>query len=161
MPEEVDRLVQKEITVGRIVGPLSEPPFNRFQCSPIGLVEKQTPGQYRLIHHLSSPAGQSVNEQIEPEWATVSYAGVQDAISLVQSFPGNAVMAKTDVEKAFRLLPLHPEVQHLFVFHWKGSFYVDRAMQMGCSSSCHLFEAFSTAIEWIATQKLRFHSYTI
>ena len=36
----------------------------------------------------------------------------------------------------------------------QGLYYYDRCMPMGCSSSCQTFEAFSTAIEWIAQHKL-------
>ena len=63
-------------------------------------------------------------------------------------------MSKADVKNAFRVIPLHPEVRHLFVFHWKNNFYVDLALPMGCSASCQLFECLSTAIEWIAKEKL-------
>jgi hypothetical protein len=65
---------------------------------------------------------------------------VQDAIELVTSHEEQVYMAKTDVEKAFRLLPIHPDDQHLFVFHWNSLFYVDLALPMGCAASCNLFE---------------------
>ncbi len=38
---------------------------------------------------------------------------------------------------------------------WRGLYYYDRCMPMGCSSSCKTFETFSTAIEWIARHKLK------
>lgn len=63
-------------------------------------------------------------------------------------------MAKVDIKKAFRIIPIHPSDYHLFVVQWRGKFYVDRTLQMGCSSSCQIFEAFSSAIEWIARVKL-------
>ena len=37
---------------------------------------------------------------------------------------------------------------------WRGFYYYDRCMPMGCSSSCKTFEIFSSAIEWIAQNKL-------
>ena len=36
---------------------------------------------------------------------------------------------------------------------WRGLYYYDRYMPMGCSSSCLTFEMFSTAVEWIARNK--------
>ena len=33
-----------------------------LQCSPLGLVPKKQPGEYRLIHHLSYPNGASIND---------------------------------------------------------------------------------------------------
>ena len=41
----------------RIAGPFPMAPFDNFGVSPIGLVEKKTKGEYRLIHHLSYPRG--------------------------------------------------------------------------------------------------------
>jgi hypothetical protein len=107
-----------------------------------------------MIHHLSYPEGCSVNDNIHPDQTRVRYSCVQDAIELVTSHEEQVYMAKTDVEKAFRLLPIHPDDQHLFVFHWNSLFYVDLALPMGCAASCNLFEVFSTALNWIATVKL-------
>jgi hypothetical protein len=153
-PGVVQDHILKEIEAKRVLGPFENVPFTQFQCSPIGLVEKKTKGEYRMIHHLSHPKGKSVNDQIHDEWKSVSYAGIEDAIHLVRETCPKAYMCKTDVKKAFRILPLHPDDRCLFVFAWNGKFYVDLALQMGCSSSCMIFEAFSTAVEWIARQKL-------
>ena len=35
-----------------------------------------------------------------------------------------------------------------------AQYYYDKCMPMGCASSCKTFEAFSTAVEWIAQEKL-------
>ena len=32
-------------------------------------------------------------------------------------------------------------------------FYFDRCLSMGCSCSCAIFEAFSTALEWLAVNR--------
>ena len=63
-------------------------------------------------------------------------------------------LAKTDIKIAFRMLPVNPQDYHLLGMKWKGQYYYDKCMPMGCSSSCKTFEAFSTAIEWIAQDKL-------
>ena len=153
-PNLVSKHIDKEIEAGRVIGPFDEPPFSQFQCSPVGLVEKKEKGSYRMIHHLSYPEGSSVNDQIDPEWSSVSYANIGDAIDLVINLCPKTFMAKTDVKSAFRTIPLHPSTRHLFVFHWEGKYYVDRCLQMGCSSSCQIFESLSTAVEWIAKSKL-------
>eukprot|EP00079_Xenopus_tropicalis_P036153 XP_017949924.1 PREDICTED: uncharacterized protein LOC101732219 isoform X1 [Xenopus tropicalis] len=62
-------------------------------------------------------------------------------------------MAKADIESAFRLLPVHPESLHLLGCHFKGHYYVDRSLPMGCSISCAYFEAFSTFLEWVVHKK--------
>jgi hypothetical protein len=37
---------------------------------------------------------------------------------------------------------------------WQGMYYYDRCLPMGAASLCKTFEIFSTAIQWIAQQKL-------
>ena len=44
-----------ELAAGRIAGPFSETPFPNIQVSPLGLVPKKAPNEFRLIHHLSYP----------------------------------------------------------------------------------------------------------
>ena len=52
-PHQVTEHTQKELAAHRVIGPFKQPPFEFVQCSPIGLVEKKTPGQFRMIHQLS------------------------------------------------------------------------------------------------------------
>ena len=66
-------------------------------------------------------------------------------------------MAKTDIKSAFRILPVHCLDHTLLGFSWKGQYYYDRCVPMGCASSCAIFESFSSISEWIATQKLGCH----
>ena len=66
----------------------------------------------------------------------------------------NCFMAKTDIKPAFRILPISPSDYHLLGFSWEGYYYYNKDVPFGASSSCHLFEAISTALEWIAINKL-------
>lgn len=60
------------------------------------------------------------------------------------SFYGQgALLAKTDIESAFQLLPVHPDSFHLLGFRWQGLYLVDHCLPMGCSISCSLFVTFS------------------
>ena len=43
----------------------------------------------------------------------------------------------------------------LLGMRWRNLYYYDRCMPMGCSSSCKTFETLSTAMEWIAQNKLK------
>lgn len=119
------------------------------------MVEKKTPGEYRLIHHLSYPrgAGTSVNSNIPSECSAVSYAGIDDAIALVKQCGRGCYMAKTDLRNAFRLVPVSPQDYELLGFSWQGSNYFDRCLSMGGSSSCKIFEAVSSALQLIAEHK--------
>ena len=153
-PEIVDQKISKECNAGRVMGPLLSSPFEKFVISPLGLRAKKQPGEYRVIHNLSHPFGKSVNDGIPTEFSTVQYATVSDAISHILSFGKNCFMAKTDIKSAYRIVPIHPSDQKLLGFKWRGNYYFDKCLPMGCSSSCKIFETFSTALEWIISQKL-------
>lgn len=50
----------------------------------MGLGEKKTPNEFCLIHHLSFPEGESVNDNIDPTLCTVHYTSFDEAIQMVQ-----------------------------------------------------------------------------
>ena len=84
-PLVVDSKLKKEIELGRILGPFHEPPVNpAFRASPLGVMPKIVPGEFRVIHNLSHPDGNSVNDYIPKEFSTVHYAMIQDAISFIK-----------------------------------------------------------------------------
>ncbi|KAJ1088356.1 hypothetical protein NDU88_001513 [Pleurodeles waltl] len=151
--EELVRLkLEKEVDEGRMEGPFSDWPLENLIVSPIGVVPKKEPGQYRLIHHLSWPEGVSVNYLIPEELTKVSYASVDVAMALVEALGPSTLMATTDIKSAFRLLLVHPQDFKLLGIQFQGSWYVDQALCIGCSISCSLFECFSTFLQWIFVQ---------
>ena len=107
-----------------------------------------------MIHHLSFPKGQSVNDGIPVEYSHVQYARIDDAIKLIKEVGQGCYLAQTDIKSAFRNIPIRPEDYPLLGMTWQEQFYFDKCMPMGCSSSCRTFEWFSTALEWVAQNKL-------
>ena len=107
-PHVVDQKLARELTAHRLAGPFDSPPFSQFRISPLRIVPKKSPGEYRLIHHLSYPYGSSVNDGIAFENCTVTYARIDDAIQLIRSAGQDCYLAKTDIQRAFRIIPIHP-----------------------------------------------------
>jgi hypothetical protein len=140
--------VSAELEAGRIAGPFPHPPFPNYVCSPLGVVPKSTPGKFRLIHHLSFPEGNSVNDGIPEHLSSVTYTKVSDAIQSIKFFGVSCFLAKIDIQWAYRLLPINPEDYHLLGFQLEG-FYFNKCLPMGLSSSCLTFEKFSTSLEFI------------
>ena len=136
--DEVLRKIEAEIEKGRVGGPFDTPPFHNMRCSPIGLVPKKAPGEFRLIHHLSWPEGNSVNFHIDPEKASVKYTSFDEAVRIVQKAGQNCELAKCDIKSAFRLLPIHPDDYELVGFTFMSKFYFDKAMPFGCSVVCDM-----------------------
>ena len=77
----------------------------QFRVSPLGVVPKKAPGEYRLIHHLSFPHGASVNDGISTENSFVQYARVDDAVTMIKQLGRGCFLAKTDIKSAFRIIP--------------------------------------------------------
>ena len=150
-PETVSQKLIKEIKAHRIAGPFANPPFPNFVCSPLGVCPKKKPGTFRLIHHLSFPEGQSVNDGISEYMyaSSVQYTTLSHAISQIKKLGCCSFLAKSDIESAFHLLPIHPDDHHLLGMSWDNKYYYDLCLPMGCSSSCKLFEKFSSALEHI------------
>ena len=67
-PNVIDRKLQHQLELGRILGPFTErPDISRYRISPLGVVPKKLPGDFRVIHNLSYPEGESVNDYIPQE----------------------------------------------------------------------------------------------
>ena len=148
-PEIVDKKLMKELQSGRIEGPFSLSPYDNPVYSPLGIVPKKVQGEFRVIHHLSYPEGSSVNDGIPKSESSVKYASIGQAINHIVSSGPRCFLAKSDIQSAFRIIPISPSDYHLLGFKWKEQIYFDRCLPMGASSSCAIFERFSTAIEWI------------
>ncbi|KAM9319605.1 uncharacterized protein PAF06_003991 [Gastrophryne carolinensis] len=124
-----------------MAGPFTDLPVEGLVVSPLGVVPKKEKGKFRLIHHVSFPKGGSVNDGIDRELSSVAYTSFDFALAMVREAGPGALMAKTDIEAAFRLLPVHPESVYLLGCFFEGGYYVDRCLPMGCSISCSYFEA--------------------
>ena len=92
-PDIVNDYITSELNASSIEGPHRNIPFPTFQVSPLGVVPKKTPGEFRIIHGLSVPESLSINEGILKKAAHVQYVSIEDA-SGVGSF-----MANTDIKK--------------------------------------------------------------
>lgn len=147
-PQVLRDKLAKEVELGRIAGPFPAPPFENLRVSPLGVVPKKEIGKFRLIHHLSYPKGESVNDGIPRDEASVSYVSFDRAVILVRNAGSGALLAKSDIESAFRLLPVHPDCFHLLGCVLDGLYYYDMCLPMGCSISCRYFELFSSFLEW-------------
>ena len=149
----VTEALAKEVLVGRIAGPFASPPFSSFQLNPIGIVPKKEPNKFRMIFDLSYPPGKAINNSIDDEHAHVQYASMNDAVTALLACGPHAYMAKTDIAKAFRLVPICPSQYHLLCVKWDGVYYYDKALTMGCRSSCKIFQSFSDALVFIASSR--------
>lgn len=154
LPHIVQEKINKEIIEGRVAGPFSERPMDTLRVSPIGLVPKKTPGEYRLIHHLSYPQGFSVNDFIDPRLTSVQYTSFDEAVHMLQDLGQNCKLFKMDLKNAFRLLPVNRDDFSLLGFKFHDKFFIDKALPFGCAISCRTFEIFATFLEFAVKRRM-------
>lgn len=149
-PEVITTYLQKEISLGRMLGPfhdtsnLPQLHINRFGVIPKG---HQT-GKWRLITDLSYPADASVNDGIEPSICSLAYTTVEDIAHLISQCGTGALLAKIDIESAYRLIPVHPQDRPLQAMAWQGALYVDPMLPFGLRSAPKIFNAMADALQW-------------
>ena len=149
---KINEKLSKELLLHRIAGPFDRPPPGLI-LSPLAAVPKKDSGDIRLIHDLSFPKGNSVNDFIPREYCSVSYELIDDCIEHIVNIGKGCLISKADIANAFRIIPIHPDSYYLLGFTWEGKFYFDKSLAMGCSNSCNTFEKLSTAIQWIMINK--------
>ena len=156
-PAVIDEYLANEVSLGRVAGPFTSPPFPFLHVSSFGVIPKKgQPGKWRLIVDLSSPGGASVNDGINPDEFTLHYISVDQIIRMVSQFGRGALMAKFDVEAAYRNIAVHPSDRYLLGLQWRNQFYIDLALPFGLRSAPHIFNSLAEIVEWILV-----HNYQI
>ena len=64
--------------------------------------------KWQLITDLSSPEGATVNDGIDPHFYSVEYTSVDEAVPTAIHLGKGAILAKFDLESAYRMVPVHP-----------------------------------------------------
>ena len=105
-----------------------------------------------MITDLSYPPNASVNDGIEASLCSLSYVTVDQVASMAASLGAGTLLAKVDIESAYRLVPVHPDDRPLLAMQWKGGVYVDTMLPFGLRSAPKIFTAIADGLEWIARQ---------
>ena len=94
-----------------------------------------------MIVELSSPSSASVNDGISEELCSIKYASLEDAVRLLKQLGRGTQLVKLDLCDAYRIIPVHPEDQHLLAIEWQGMTFVDKALPFGLRSAPKVFSA--------------------
>ena len=150
-PGPINEYLDKEVRAGRVLK-MPEVVASQVHTSRFGVIPKdQRSDKWRLIVDLSSPATRSVNDGISQALCSMHYATFDEAVQKVVASGSGARLAKTDVEQAYRIIPVHPENRdrHLLGMAWEGEVYVDAQLLFGLRSAPMIFSAIADALEWI------------
>ena len=146
----IDTYLANEVRLGRVAGPFDTPPVQDLHISSFGVIPKKgQPDKWRLIVDLSSPLGHSVNDGIDPESWHLQYIKMDDIIKMVSKFGPGALMAKFDIESAYRNIAINPSDRHLLGLKWRDAYYIDLALPFGLRSAPAIFNSVAELVEWI------------
>ncbi|HEV7738174.1 MAG TPA: hypothetical protein VGO47_12490, partial [Chlamydiales bacterium] len=126
----------------------------RMYSEPIGVVPKPHSNKLRLVNDLS--AGKfSLNSMIPLEEGTVKLDGMRSFGRILRRarllFPHEPLtLFKSDISRAYRLLPMHPLWQIKQIVTIDGMRHVDRCNCFGGRTGCRLFFTFMCLVLWIA-----------
>ena len=147
-PEVIEAELHKEALAGRTHGPFQQRPLPNLRCSGLGVMPKKG-NKWRMIQHLSAPAGSSINDFIPKDAFSLHYSSVDDAVCLLVSAGPGALMVKADLKSAFRMIPVRLQDWELLGMRWNSAFYFDTCLPFGLRSSPYLLNEYAKALQWI------------
>ena len=122
----------------RMVDP--PPGAENIQISPFGIIPKpHQPEKWQIILDLSSPRGSSVNDSIDPQLCSLSYARLDDVVHRVLSLGSGALLAKLDIQNAYRIIPVHTDNRSVLGMRWQGAVCLDAALPFSLRSVSKTF----------------------
>jgi hypothetical protein len=124
---------------GFVVGPFDSPPMEGFRGNPLIAAVQKT--KVRPILNLSSPKGRSFNDAVDG-WKIENLQ-----MSTPRLFSGsilkagkNALISKTDIQDAYKLIPNPVSEWKYYGFRWLGKFFVDTTTVFGSKTAPASFD---------------------
>ena len=74
---------------------------------------------------------------------------MDDVAEVARQLGRGAKLAKLDIAKAYRIVPIHPDDRHLLGMKWQGQIYLDSALPFGLRSAPKAFNAVADGLEWV------------
>ena len=107
---------------GRMLGPFSESEISTpIHINRFGVIPKGTTWKFRLITDLSFPLGSSVNNAIDPDLCSMVYTTVDEVAARAAQLGRGTLLAKVDIESAYRLVSVHPQDWIVQEMKWGGA----------------------------------------
>ena len=78
----------------------------------------------------------------------MSYITVDMVAGVVTALGRGSLLAKVDVEAAYRLIPVHPHDRPLQAVMWQNQIYVGPMLPFGLRSAPKIFNAVADAFQW-------------
>ena len=153
--EMVDSFIREHIEDGSIEGPFFDT-NSVIRCSPLGAFLKKGGEKVRVIHDLSWPPENSVNDLMDKEACRVKYVRVLDAVNLCSQFE-EAWLGKSDLKDAYLQCPVREADRRYLGFLWStGGVQVKMryaSLPFGLRPSALKFTELGTALLYMCKKK--------
>ena len=162
---DIDQYIEKEVALGAMIGPFEKIPFAGsvpVAVSPLSLRPKKDSDARRVILDCSWPLRVSLNDGIDKDWyrgkfTNLKYPTIDMAarriFDLSQLNPDEPIyMYKEDMEIGFRQLRACPWDVPLLGCRWRGQYYFDLVMVMGCRIAPYICQRTTSMLAYIHQQ---------
>ena len=158
--DEVDKYLEKELALGGTIGPFDAIPFKcPVGVSPLSTRPKKNSSTRRVIMDCSWPVGASLNDGMSKDmylsrqvflWYPTVDTLAKRVFELKESAPNQKIFFfKEDMDRAFRQLRADPRSVPLLGFKWRGRFYFDLVMVMGCRIAPYVCQRTTDMIAYV------------
>ena len=159
-PQAVHKFITKEVALGGLIGPFSQPLFSWTCRNPLMARPKKESTDMRIILDLSYPDQCSVNSQIP----RVLYEGAPyklrlpmplDLSELITVQGRGALLYKVDLARAYRQLPSNPYDWPLLGIGWEDNTYLDQAIPFGLRHGAMACQRVTEAVCYAIKRKVK------
>ncbi len=102
---------------------------------------------------LSHPKSHSINDGISHQLCFLTYTKVDYIIPRIILLGRDTLLAKIDIENAFRNVSIHPDDRHLLGMMWDNQLYIDTTLPFGLRSAPKIFNAIADGLQWITLER--------
>lgn len=154
-PDHVYHYIKTELSFGALAGPFKHNPLHvDLTRSPLQTVPKRGSDKRRVIMDLSFPPGRSVNAGISSvEYLDVPFRlrlpGIDRLCDFVRAKGPGCLIFKTDLQRAYRQLPVDPKDYRYLGFQFDNNFYFDLRCPFGLRSSAMICQRTTKAVVYI------------
>ena len=163
-PSEVQKYIDKEKSLGALLGPVSSIVHPHYHCSPL-MTRPKDNGSRRVILDLSYPRGNSVNSHVQADRFdnsafVLKFPNIDHITEDIVRCTDDCVLSKIDVARAFRNLRVDPVDSLKLGIMWNGNYYADLAVAFGWTHGSAAFQILSDAIAHIVAKAgIKLHCY--
>ena len=163
-PSEVQKYIDKEKSLGALLGPVPSIVHPHYHCSPL-MTRPKDNGSRRVILDLSYPRGNSVNSHVQADRFddsafVLKFPNIDHITEDIVRCTDDCVLFKIDVARAFRNLRVDPVDSLKLGIMWNGNYYADLAVAFGWTHGSVAFQILSDAIAHIVAKAgIKLHCY--